>query len=119
MPEGALMRGGSSFCSQLIVPPISASSCGSLANRVERGANAGEPTPGARGRLVRRSGFDFLDDAAADHHGVGVRRDRLRAGSVANAEADADRQCDVLAHGGELARNFARIKMPRTGYAFQ
>ena len=52
-----------------------------------------EPCAGAlRAPPSGGPGLDFLDDAAADHHRVGVRGDRLRARRVADAEADADRQ---------------------------
>ena len=56
--------------------------------------------------------LDLGDDAAADDDGVGMRGDRPRAGGVANAEADADRQRDVAADLRELARDVGVSRWP-------
>ena len=68
---------------------------------------------------LRRPGFDFLDDAAADNDRVGVRRDRPGAGRIANAEADADGQRDVAADLGELADHLGDVEMAGPGDALE
>ena len=118
MPGVLLMRGGSSFCSQLIVvlrraslPDYAACFAGDLIHapfvwsRATRAARAAR----LRGRTV----LDFLDDPAADDDRVGVRGDRLRARRIADAEADADRQRDVAADLGQLAHDVRGIEVCR------
>src|SRR5690349_19335258 len=82
----SLKRGGRSFCSQLMrFPPLPSGR--PLGDLIHSRAYCSQPCRGARSGLVRRSGFDLLDDAAADDHAVGVRGNGLRAGGVADAEA--------------------------------
>src|SRR5438552_8950313 len=118
MPGVALIRGGSNFCNQLIV--FSLAALGSaLGHGVDGVANRRQPRAGAGGCLLRRSALDFLDDAAADHHRVGVRGDRLRPRSVANAEADADRTRHVLAYFGKLGDDIRGVEVRRAGHSLE
>ena len=78
-----------------------------------------QPCAGARGGFRGRSGFDFLDDTRADHHGVRVRGDGLRAGGVADAEAHADRQLTCLRICARLRRDIGGIDVPGARHALQ
>src|SRR5438128_979016 len=119
-PGVALIRGGRSFCNQLIgFPEVGARSGRSLGDLVDRDAYGSEPRCGAPCRFARRAGFNFLNDATADHDRVGMRGDRPRAGRVADAEADADRQGDVLADLGEPGDDLSRVEMPCAGDALE
>src|ERR1022692_3729575 len=114
MPGVALMRGGRSFCSQLMVVSPSRNGpalvsqwsrrdqSGRLPGDLVHGRSyGGEPRCGALGRLRWRTALDFLDDSAADDERVGVRGDGLWARGVANAEADANGKCDMLSDLGQ------------------
>src|SRR5215831_9796155 len=74
-PGVDLIRGGRSFWSQLIFSPDPSSQCrllgGLFDDAVDGAAYCSEPGGGAPGRFGGRTRLDLLDDAAADHHGVG------------------------------------------------
>ena len=117
-PGELLMRGGSSFCSQLIViRPIGRASCrscrASSLHRVQRARGCRRATrPRARLRRRRRPRFDLLDDAAADDDRVGVRGDRLRARRVARCRNRRRPAGDTWRRiSAELARDIGGVEV--------
>src|SRR5690242_1039449 len=115
-PGVLLMRGGSSFCSQL----MGARSCDEgLFRRVERAPNRRDERAGTRRCSRRRALLDLGDDAAADDDRVGMRGDRARARRIANAEAHADRQCDLAANRIHAACDVRGVEMAGAGHALE
>src|SRR4029078_4788680 len=70
-------------------------------------------------RLAVRSPRCVRESAAADDDGVGMRGDRLRAGRVAYAEADADRKADMPSYFRESRDALGGVEMTGTGNAFE
>src|SRR5439155_12626418 len=87
--------------------------------RVERLADAGEPTPRAYAGFARRRLLDFFDDPAADHNRVRVRGDRTCARCVANAKTDAHRKTNMAANVREPPRNISGVQVAGARYALE
>ena len=80
---------------------------------IQRRPDAGQKRLRRLHRLRARRVFQFLDDAAADHDRVRHRGHRPGGRGVADAEADADRQLDVLADRGDALRPRRRCRCRR------
>src|SRR5690606_4584234 len=68
-------------------------SCGPVDGLAHRGDELGR----ASRRVLRGTVVEHLDHAGADDHRVGEAGDGSRRLAIANAEADADGQADLLA----------------------
>ena len=63
--------------------------------------------------------FHFFHNATTHNHGISNGGDFGGAGGIADAEAHANRQLDVLAQHGDFGGDFIGVELCRAGYAFE